>query len=101
MTTEKTLHIKKPKIIRASAKEDFAPIAALGALGKLPAQESAPAAPIASTRRDLDEMSMLDLFAMVVCPGVAKRIEIPELIAIESYKIAMEMVRMSKNYRQE
>ena len=89
--TEKTLHVKKP---RNSAKDDFAPEE-----NKYEAIPQVIEEEIVSSRRDLDEMTLLDLFAMVVAPGVAKRLELPSQVAFESYEIAKEMAKLSAKYR--
>lgn len=91
---KETIVVRKVRAIRQSPQEDFGPETKEEPFTIPPAKEI-----IRSSRRDLEEMSMLDMFAMVVSPGVAKRLETPHLVATESYRIAEQMVITSAYYK--
>ena len=78
--TDKTIHLKKR---RSSAREDF----------------GGPEEPIEGG--EFARMSVLDLFAMVVAPGIAQRLNDPEQIAHETYRIATYLVLRSEKLKEQ
>jgi hypothetical protein len=88
MTESTTLHLKKRKVARSTAQEDF-----------MPQEDPIKEEPRARFNQDLDEVSLLDLFAMMALPGVAKRLEDPTQIAEQCYKIGMQMRHAHREYK--
>ena len=84
--TKETLHLRKR---RATAQEDF------GHTEESPAE--APSAFVSA--RDLDQMSLLDMFAMIASCGVAQRVNDPEEVALQSYQIALCMAKQSQRHK--
>lgn len=92
MTEKKEiLHARKAKAVRQTPQEDFGDHSY--------ADDPEIKEEVEAPRRDLDQMSMTDLFAMVACAGVSKRLEDPTLIAIECYRIAKQMELQSERYK--
>ena len=91
MTESTTLHVKKRRITRTSAQEDFMP------QDTAPIKEEEIAKPRFNT--DLDDISLLDLFAMFALPGVAKRLEDPVQVAENCYRIGQQMLFAHREYK--
>lgn len=96
MTATKTIHLKKPR--KTTPQEDFSDAVIPQAYLEEQVLEKEHKK---STQRDLDDMSMLDLFAMVVAPGVAQKYpnDAP-FVAKQSYEIGREMFLQHLHYKE-
>ena len=86
--TKETLHVRRR---RATAQEDFAPDS--------PLKEEESASTFNEAKRDLDQMSLLDMFSMMASAGVSQRTNDPEDIALQSYQIGLCMLKQSQRHK--
>lgn len=82
MTTG-TLHLKSRK--RSTAKEDFA-------IEDEVVEELSPQD--IKRKVQFDQLDLLDIFALGACIGVSQRVNDPVQVALESYAIGREMLKL-------
>jgi hypothetical protein len=81
--TKEILHTKRRK---STPKEDF---------GIEDEQIDEPIESAPKVKQQFEDLGLLDVFALVVSPGVASRVNDPKMVAAESYAIGRAMIAFS------
>ncbi len=84
---QKIIRVKR----RSTPQEDFSPVAE-------ETPEETPALKTKLSTNHPDNLTVLDIFALMALPGFTRRFESHEQIARESYKVAHEMYKLYEQH---